>query len=65
MTVVTPMRSTEQVAWSPMASLAVGLLEIQGRDWSLGPEYREQLAHFDGHFQRGWLLLIAIHLNGW
>ena len=59
------MRSTEQVAWSPMASLAVGLLEIQGRDWSLGPEYREQLAHFDGHFQRGWLLLIAIHLNGW
>jgi hypothetical protein len=55
--------STEATAWSPMASLAVELLGIQGHDWSLGPEFREQLAYYDGHLQPGWMALIAIHLN--
>jgi len=48
-----------------MASLALGWLEIQGHDWSFGPEFREQVAYHDGHLQRGWMLLGAIHLNGW
>ena len=56
-------QTTEHVSWSPMASVAVGLLEIQGEDWSLGPEFREQLARYDGQFQRGWQLFFAIHLN--
>lgn len=55
----------ETTAWSPMASLAVGLLEIQGHDWSLGPEFREQIAYYDGQLQRGWCLTIAIYLNTW
>ncbi len=55
----------EDTAWSPMASLAVGLLEIQGRDWTLGPELRGQLARFDGKLQRDWQLMLAIHLNQW
>jgi hypothetical protein len=57
--------SSEDTAWSPMASLAVGWLEIQGRDWTLGPEFRGQLARFDGRLQRDWQLMIAIHLNQW
>jgi hypothetical protein len=60
-----PTQTTDQTAWSPMASLALGVLELQGHDWSIGPEFREQLARFDGHFQRGWQLLFAIHLNQW
>ena len=57
--------TTDETAWSPMTSLAVGLLEIQGHDWSLGPEFREQLAYYDGHLQRGWMALLAIHLDEW
>lgn len=57
--------STEDLAWSPMASLAVGLLAFQGRDWALGPEFRGQLARFDGKVQRDWQLMLAIHLNQW
>ena len=57
--------SIEATAWSPMASIAVGLPEIQGHDWSFGPEFREQLARYDGHLQRGWELSLAIHLNSW
>ncbi len=57
--------STEDTAWSPMTSLAIGLLEIQGHDWSFGPEFREQVAYYDGHLQRGWMLLFAAHLNEW
>jgi hypothetical protein len=51
-TVVTPTGWVEETAWSPMASVAVGLLEIQGNDWSLGPELREQLAYYDVTHQR-------------
>ena len=61
----TSTKTTDETAWSPMVSLALGLQEIQGHDWSLGPEFREQLAYYDGHLQRGWMLLIAIHLNEW
>jgi hypothetical protein len=64
-TQTTPTESVEESAWSPMASLALGLAEIQGNDWSFGPEFREQIAYFDGHVQRGWMLLITIHLNAW
>jgi hypothetical protein len=56
-------QSTNATSWSPMASLALGLLEIQGHDWSLGPEFREQLASFDGHLQLGWLAMLTMHLN--
>jgi hypothetical protein len=58
-------RWTEEVDWSPMASIAIGLLQIGGRDWTLGPEFREQLTRYDGRFQRGWQLLFATHLNRW
>lgn len=57
--------TAETSAWSPMASLALGLLVIQGHDWSLGPEFREQIAYYDGQLQRGWSLTIAIYLNTW
>jgi hypothetical protein len=52
-------------AWSPMARLAVGLFQLRGRDWTLGPEFREQVAHYDGQFQRSWMQMIAAHLNQW
>lgn len=55
--------TTDDSAWSPMASLAVGLFELKGRDWALGPEFRGQLARFDGKFQRDLQMMIAIHLN--
>ncbi|MCX5742558.1 MAG: hypothetical protein NT062_08685, partial [Proteobacteria bacterium] len=57
--------SSEVIAWSPMASLAVGLLELQGHDWTLGPELRGQRARFDGRLMRDWQLMIALHLNQW
>jgi hypothetical protein len=62
-TQTTPTDSIDETAWSPMVSLAVGVDELRGGDWSLGPVFREQLAYFDGHVQRGWMLLVAIHLN--
>lgn len=62
-TAITLTQAKEQNAWSPMAGLAIGVAEIRGRDWSLGPEFREQLTRFDGHFQRGWQLLVAIDLE--
>ncbi len=62
---VSPTQSTAQVAWSPIASLAFGLPEIQGGDWTLGPELREQLQYFDGHVQRAWMLLITFELRQW
>ena len=62
---VTSSTQIDESAWSPMASLAMGLLEIQGQDWSLGPEFREQLARYDGHFQPSFMWLLAVHLNAW
>lgn len=64
-TVMTPTEWFEETAWSPMASVAVGLPQIQGSDWWLGPELREQLAYYDGRVQRGWMFSFAIHLNAW
>jgi hypothetical protein len=57
--------STVDYGWSPMASLAVGLLGIQGHDWALGPEFRGQLTRFDRKLQRDWQLMLAVHLNQW
>jgi hypothetical protein len=62
---VSPTESTDQSAWSPMASLAVGLPAIQGHDWSLGPEVREQLQYFDGHVQRSWMAMFVAELQQW
>lgn len=55
---------TLDVAWSPMASVALGLQALQGHDWGFGPEFREQLAYYDGELQRGWMVTFVVHMNG-
>ena len=62
-TETSPTTSRDASSWSPMASLSLGLLEIRGHDWSMGPEFREQLTRYDGHIQRSWQAMIAIHLE--
>ena len=62
-TETSPTTSSDASSWSPMASLALGVPEIRGHDWSMGPEFREQLTRYDGHFQRSWQAMIAIHLE--
>jgi hypothetical protein len=56
---------TDDTAWSPMASLATGVMEFSGRDWQVGPELRVQVARFDGNLQHDWQMMLAIHLNAW
>lgn len=65
LTEVTSTEATEKTAWSPMMSVAVGLLGIQGNDWSLGYVFRQQLTRYDGRLQRGWQFMVAVHLNEW
>ncbi len=60
-----PTESTEDGAESPMASLAVGWLSLQGRGWTVGPELREQLAYYDGRVQRGWQLSFVVDVTSW
>jgi hypothetical protein len=56
---------TTETAWSPMASLSLSYLMLQGHDWAFGSEFREQLARYEAHIQRGWQLLITADLNMW
>jgi hypothetical protein len=56
---------TTETAWSPMASLSLSYLMLQGHDWAFGSEFREQLAHYDGRIQAGWQVLITADLNVW
>ncbi len=62
---VSPTQSTDQSALSPMASLALGAPILKGHDWSLGSEVRGQLAYFDGHVQRSWMVLLMAEVGQW
>jgi len=60
-----PTMSTAASGWSPMGSLALAWAPLQGRDWSLGEEFREDISYVDEHVQRTWMLLAVANLNIW
>ncbi|MDB4958417.1 MAG: hypothetical protein JWO36_5986 [Myxococcales bacterium] len=48
---------------TPVVAAHLGYIPLQGRDWALGYEWREQLEHYSDGFQRGWSLLMTVELH--
>ena len=47
----------DHIDWTPIAAVHVGYVPVQGNDWALGFELREQLEHFNDGLQHGWTFL--------
>jgi hypothetical protein len=54
----------EEIAGSPLVGLGIGAFLLEAAGWAIGGEFREQLAYFDSHLQRGWFGVALVQL-GW
>jgi hypothetical protein len=54
---------TDTVTSTPAVAAEIGVLPLQGMDWALGYQFREQLEHYSDGFQRSWALTVVVQLH--